>query len=118
MIDRVGLMTEDHFLYWEEMDWATRMARDGRYRPGLAARALVFHDVGASTGSNDHGFASPSSTFWMTRSRLRFLARHHPQLIPLVLMLVARAALREVAGRRWPRAAAMLRGAWAARRAL
>lgn len=118
MIDRVGLMTEDHFLYWEEMDWATRMARDGRYRPGLAAGALVFHDVGASTGSNDHGFASPSSTFWMTRSRLRFLARYHPRLVPLVLMLIARAALREVAGRRWERAGAMVRGAWAARRAL
>jgi GT2 family glycosyltransferase len=110
-LEQVGLMDEGYFLYWEEMDWATRMRRHSGFRIGIAPEATVYHQVGAATGSSDHGLASPSSVFWMTRSRFRFLRRHHPWLLPIAAPLLLKAVAREATARRWARAAAMARGA-------
>ncbi len=117
-LEQVGLMDEGYFLYWEELDWATRMRRHGGFRLGLAAEATVYHQVGASTGSNDHGVPSAASTYWMTRSRFRFLRRHYPWLLPVAAPLLAKAVLREAAARRWARARAMIRGAAGSARAV
>ena len=42
----IGLMSEDYFLYFEELDWAQR-AR-GRYSLGYAPRSVIWHKEGAS----------------------------------------------------------------------
>jgi len=49
-LERVGLMQEDYFLYFEELDWAVRGQREG-FKPAFAYKSMVFHKVGASTGS-------------------------------------------------------------------
>lgn len=50
MIDRVGLMREDYFLYAEEVEWCLR-ARAAGLRFGFAQDAIVTHHQGSSTGS-------------------------------------------------------------------
>lgn len=106
-LQTVGLMSEDYFLYFEEMDWAAR-AR-GRFALGYAPRSLVFHKEGASIGTSAQG-GSPVSVYYLFRNRLRFAWRHHRAWVPLVgvsaLLDVGRLAVR----RRWPQAAAALRG--------
>jgi GT2 family glycosyltransferase len=83
MIETIGLMREDYFLFFEEFDWAMR-AR-GKYRLGYAPESVVLHQVGASIGTDDFGGGSSLSSYYLTRSRLRFLARHAPaSLLPAV----------------------------------
>ena len=45
----VGLMSEDYFLYYEEIDWFTRAA--GRYELCVAEDARLYHREGAAIGS-------------------------------------------------------------------
>ena len=79
-IERHGLMREDYFLYYEEVDWAIR-------RGGLplryAAEALVWHQGGSAIGSAlDNRRASPLANYFTYRSRMRFMARHYPLGLP------------------------------------
>jgi GT2 family glycosyltransferase len=99
LIETVGYMDEDYFLYWEEIDWAVRAA--GRFRLGYCDAAKVYHRVGMSIGTSDEGRSSMLSDFYLTRSKFRFLRRHYPGLVVLALPNLARAVVRELrAGRR------------------
>ena len=99
LIETVGYMDEDYFLYWEEIDWAVRAA--GRFRLGYCDAARVYHRVGMSIGTSDEGRSSMLSDFYLTRSKFRFLRRHYPGLVVLALPNLVRAVIRELrAGRR------------------
>jgi GT2 family glycosyltransferase len=106
-LETVGLLDEDYFLYFEELDWATRAA--GRFSLGWAPRSVVFHKEGASIGTAPGG-GSPLSAYYLFRNRLRITWRFHRARLPVVLvctlMDVAKLALRA----RWPQARAALRG--------
>ena len=81
-LETVGPMCEDYFLYFEEIDWATRNA--GRFATGFAADADVWHKAGGSIGSGEgHGTRSAGSDYYMTRARLVFIRNHYPWLVPL-----------------------------------
>jgi N-acetylglucosaminyl-diphospho-decaprenol L-rhamnosyltransferase len=50
VVDRVGLMREDYFLYCEEVEWCVR-AKDAGFALGLAPDAIILHHQGSTTGS-------------------------------------------------------------------
>jgi GT2 family glycosyltransferase len=76
-LENVGLMQEDYFLYFEELDWVERARRVyGGFRLGYAPDSIVFHRVGASAGT---GRSSLGSLRYLTRSRLRFVKRFYPK---------------------------------------
>ena len=79
-IQAAGLMQEDYFLYYEEVDWALRRGDlPLRYVPD----ALVWHHGGSAIGSaHDNRRASPLANYFTYRSRLRFMARHYPLGLP------------------------------------
>jgi GT2 family glycosyltransferase len=74
-LDKVGLLGEDYFLYYEEMDWAMR----GRpfFELAYVPEAVVFHKEGASIGTDPSG-GSPFSVFHLYRSKLIFARKHLP----------------------------------------
>ncbi|MDX3911250.1 MAG: glycosyltransferase family 2 protein [Sphingobium sp.] len=111
LIEQVGYMDEGYFLYWEELDWATRALKSGKFRLGFCPNAIVYHQVGASTGSNDHGVPTLGSTYWMTRSKFRYLRIHRPMTLIIAFPLLFKAMAAEVLAQRWARAFTMLRGA-------
>lgn len=81
-LETVGLMSEDYFLYYEEIDWFTRAA--GRYKLCIAPDARIYHREGRSIGSKSlHTMASPLSDFHMFRSRLIFMDKHYRQFAAL-----------------------------------
>lgn len=106
-LEQVGLMREDYFLYYEEIDWASRGM--GRFRLGYAPDSVVLHKEGASIGTMASG-GSPLSLYFLYRNRLRFSWRFHRPFVASVvyfsLLDVARLAVR----RRWPQVRAALRG--------
>ena len=101
-IAAVGFMAEDYFLYWEELDWATR----GRpaFTLGYAAKSLVYHKVGASIGTSDSGAGSPLSEYYMARGRLKYCLRYSRISVPFVLLESGRSILRWMARSDWARA--------------
>lgn len=74
--ETVGPMTEDYFLYYEEVDWALRR---GDLPLAVCPQAVVYHQGGTSIGSGVQGQGSTGfSLFFKHRARMMFVRRHLP----------------------------------------
>lgn len=104
VLERVGLLSEDYFLYCEEIDWATRMKRQmPEMRLGYAPESLVYHKEGASTGANDlqgKTYRYFADYFFIT-SRLKFARKHYPLHSLVVQASMLLVALNRVRRRQW-----------------
>ena len=69
-VEKAGLMPEEYFLYYEELDWSERI-REAGYRIAYDPRATVFHKESATTGQQ-----SPLKSYYLTRNRLLFARRN------------------------------------------
>lgn len=69
-IEKVGLMPEVYFLYYEELDWSASFLRAG-YELWYIPYFVVYHK-----GSNSTGVQSPLQVFYMTRNRLLYASRN------------------------------------------
>ena len=90
-LDQVGLMREDYFLYFEELDWAKR----GRpqFELGIAPTSHVYHKEGASIGSStSREKRSSLSERYLSRNRILFTRRYYPKSLPSVFFWVYAAA--------------------------
>lgn len=97
-LERVGLMDEGYFLYYEEADWVLRGESD--FRIMTAPDSLVYHKGGAAAGSTPTGVSAKSVSF-LYRSRLRIARRFTPRSMPRVILgILDEAARGLVRGRR------------------
>ena len=69
-IEKVGLMPECYFLYYEELDWSMMFTRAG-YQIWYEAKCTIYHKESQSTGQN-----SPLRTYYLTRNRLMLVQRN------------------------------------------
>ena len=69
-IIKAGLMAENYFLYYEEMDWCEKV-RKARYTIRLDMQALIYHKESVSVGSK-----SALKEFFMNRNRILFIRRN------------------------------------------
>jgi GT2 family glycosyltransferase len=88
---QIGLMEEDYFLYFEEIDWAFR--NRGRFRHGWSRMSLVYHKEGRSIGTNSRGRPSDTTIYFYNINFLRFIRRFYPLILPLALLRVIMACL-------------------------
>jgi GT2 family glycosyltransferase len=98
----VGLMEEDYFLYYEEVDWALRAK--GRYEVAYAPASRVFH----KSGANSRKSAPLFSTRFYYRNRLRFVARFMPERLGAAKRSMLGDLLRQLARGQWPYARIVL----------
>ena len=74
----VGLMCEDYFLYFEELDWILRGKAQG-WDIGYCWKAKIYHKEGATIGSNSKGAKkSLLSDFYGLRNKILFTSKHFP----------------------------------------
>lgn len=86
-LDTVGVMQDDYFLYFEEMDWAERARRlDPTLGIAFAPASIVYHKVGASAGTQRR---SMLSLRYLTVNRLRFVKRFYATALPAARVSVA-----------------------------
>ena len=78
VINKVGLMSELYFLYYEELDWCEMMRKAG-YEIWYEPRSLVIHKESQSSGVN-----SPLKKYYLVRNRLLFASRNRNGLIKLL----------------------------------
>ncbi|PQJ13081.1 glycosyltransferase family 2 protein [Flavipsychrobacter stenotrophus] len=69
-MDKAGLMPENYFLYYEEMDWCEMIKRAG-YTIRINMQALIYHKESISVGSK-----SALKEYFMNRNRLLFIRRN------------------------------------------
>ncbi len=81
VIDEVGPMYEEYFLYYEEYDWCQRI-KDAGYQIFYCGKSKVYHKESISTGAN-----SPLKTYYLTRNRLLFARRNYSGLTWLISFL-------------------------------
>jgi GT2 family glycosyltransferase len=83
-LEHVGLMEESYFLFFEEMDWATRAK--GKFSLGYARDSVIFHKEGGSIGSHpDRMKRSLTSEAYLARNRVLFTRRFYPWALPTVI---------------------------------
>jgi GT2 family glycosyltransferase len=82
LFERVGLLDEDYFLYFEEMDLAMRAK--GLFTKACAPGAVVFHRRGGSVDSQDADAERRRlfSKYHWSRSRLTFMRKHNRRALP------------------------------------
>ena len=74
VIDTVGPMAVDYFLYYEELDWSERIRRAG-FKIYCQRDAIIYHKESASIGR-----LSPLKTYFMNRSRILFMRKNYSGL--------------------------------------
>ncbi|MCU0345298.1 MAG: glycosyltransferase family 2 protein [Saprospiraceae bacterium] len=70
VIEKVGLMPEVFFLYYEELDWCEQIRRAG-YGIWYEPAAMILHKESISTGK-----ASPLKMKFLTKNRILFMRRN------------------------------------------
>jgi hypothetical protein len=77
VISEIGLMKEEYFLYWEDIEWCAR-AQEAGYKAIYVPGSLVWHRGSAST--EDGSFLQ---FYYSTRNGFSFLRGHAPCLSPV-----------------------------------
>ena len=70
VINKVGLMADIFFLYYEEMDWMARIRRAG-FEIWYVHNSVVYHKDSITTGPE-----SPLKTYYLNRGRLLYMRRN------------------------------------------
>lgn len=69
VIDKCGLMPEEYFLYYEELEWSRQITKRG-YELKVANHLQVRHKESVSTGKS-----SPLKVYYQNRNRIHFMRK-------------------------------------------
>lgn len=110
VVDKVGLMPECFFLYYEELDWSMMITRAG-YEIWYEPSCTIYHKESQTTGQN-----SPLRTYYLTRNRLLLVKRNWKGLnkylsyLYLICIVATRDILKYTLKGRWDLTKAVCRG--------
>ena len=107
-LEQIGLMREDYFLYFEEIDWAMRAK--SRYQLCYAAGSIVYHKEGGSIGTNSVVPKEKSLTadYYGVRSRLLFTRYFFPWCLPFIYLGLLPVLVNRLRRRQWKRVGMIL----------
>lgn len=114
VVERIGPMREDYFLYAEEVEWLWR-ARKAGFRIALAENARVVHHQGSATGSADDIRSRPRLPIYLNARNTVNLTRD-TRAAPPIAAAFGQAAIALVKYPRagaWQQAGYALQGVWA-----
>ena len=109
-MEKVGLMPECYFLYYEEVDWSMMFTRAG-YQIWYEPKCTIFHKESQATGQN-----SPLRTYYITRNRLQLVRRNwqgttkYVSLCYLMLIVAPKDMLQFAIQGKWSLICAVLKG--------
>ncbi|WP_165786934.1 glycosyltransferase family 2 protein [Aliarcobacter cryaerophilus] len=69
VLKKVGSFNTNHFIYWDDMDWCTRVRKTG-YEIHAINSSRVFHKMGLSNHTNTF------STYYLERNRIMFFLKY------------------------------------------
>lgn len=80
VIDKVGLMADNFFLYYEELDWCDQIKKNG-FEIWINTNAVIYHKESISVGKK-----SALKEYFMNRNRILFI-RRNASFIPKLYFL-------------------------------
>lgn len=84
-LQKVGLLSEEYFLYFEEIDWAVRAK--GKFELGFAPKSIVYHKEGRSIGTNGNPkMKSSIADYYAIRNRILFTRKFYPYVLCTVYL--------------------------------
>jgi len=111
-IEKAGLMSENFFLYYEEVDWCEHIKRAG-YEAWVCTEALIYHKESVSVGKK-----SKLKEYFMNRNRILFVRRNAPFVNKLVfypyfvLLVVPRNILSYIKDKNFNFISMLLKATW------
>lgn len=109
VIELVGPMSEDYFLYYEELDWCERIRRAG-YEIWVDNRVRIYHKESVTVDR-----MGSLKTFYLNRNRILFMRRHQPLpafaifCLFLLFVTIPKNALLYIMRSQWAELSAFLR---------
>lgn len=79
VIEECGLMPEEYFLYYEELEWSRQFRQKG-YSIKVATNVEVLHKESITTGKN-----SPLKVYYQNRNRVHFMKKSTRSSTPFLL---------------------------------
>ncbi len=98
VLEEVGLMNEEYFLYHEELDWALR-AR-GKFTVVVAPKARVYHKESQSIGNVERR-KSLLAERCFTRGRILLVWKFFPVALPLVYLSITYTLAKRMFSGQW-----------------
>jgi len=95
LVHKIGLMPEDFFLYYEDMDWCITAQKEG-FKNVACTKSIIYHKQGISTGAklltNDNHLKNKKHLYL---SYLKLYRRHYKWLMPIAYVIL----LKQMAGK-------------------
>jgi GT2 family glycosyltransferase len=110
--EKAGLMANNYFVYYEEVDWGERINKSG-YEAWVRADAVIYHKESITVGKN-----SPFKEYFMNRNRILFIRHNAPAFkafvfyIYFVLMVVPRNLIRYLKEKKYNFISLLFRAIW------
>jgi GT2 family glycosyltransferase len=108
VIEKIGLLDEDYFAFFEDLDWNVRAQQAG-FQSVYVPSAVIWHK-----GSNTVGLKSPSYYFLHARNRILFASKHSGFLAFWLLFIPYFLLYRYL----WTNLSLILKGHWKAAMAI
>lgn len=104
LIQQIGLMPEDYFLYFEDTDWCIKAQRVG-FQNSVCTKSIVYHKQGASTGVkylNDEKHLQNKKYFYV--NLLKFYGKNFKLYLPMAYFILFKKMLGKVYHRNYKEA--------------
>lgn len=105
-LEKVGLMSEAYFLYYEDTEWSYRARRLG-YTNEVCLNSVVYHHDGGSTRQSSR--ISLLVEYYFARNKIRFSKRYFPFWLPTILLSALGACMQRLLTRNVKAAKLILR---------
>ncbi|MCV6637581.1 glycosyltransferase family 2 protein [Candidatus Albibeggiatoa sp. nov. NOAA] len=88
VIKQVGLLNEEYFLFYEELDYCQRLKQAG-YRIAWCRDSFVYHQGSASIGQVKQNIRAKlqKANYYENLSTLKYTANFYPLRLPIVMLL-------------------------------
>jgi GT2 family glycosyltransferase len=110
--EKAGLMADNFFIYYEEVDWGERINKAG-YEAWVRGDAVIYHKESMTVGKN-----SAFKEYFMNRNRILFIRHNAPAFkafifyIYFVIMVVPRNLVHYVKEKRYNFIGLLFRAVW------
>jgi GT2 family glycosyltransferase len=102
-LNRLGMLPEKYFLYWEETDWCYSAKQMG-YVLHVCTRAVCYDKGSTSIGKTF------KSDYYYARNGLLFISKFRPKNVPFVLFFLGIRFLKRIMTGHWERARGIYKG--------
>lgn len=102
-LNEVGWLSEDYFLYYEEIDWGIRA--QPHFSLGFAPKSIVYHKEGASTKATNRRKDNKSrlSDYYLVKNRFKLTQKFYPYLLPLMYLTTGWTIINRMQRGQWDR---------------